>query len=115
MNLDELENYGQEDTNFQEDNTRNQRQDTNSDSVDHSITNYAEPDYGDDLSTDEINNHDFDTGNSGNEAFSQEETDTENTNDELEYNNDSEELTDQEPGNEDPDDSEDRTNVENPW
>ena len=49
MNLDTLENHGQDDKNFQNANSGNQGQHKNS-----SLTENAEPDYGNDLSTQEI-------------------------------------------------------------
>lgn len=54
MNLDELENNRQDDQNFQDDKI-NKGMEIESPSTDHSITEYAEPDYGNDLSTEEIN------------------------------------------------------------
>ncbi len=56
MNLDELENNGQNDPFFQDDKSTSKGMEIESPSIDHSITEYAEPDYGNDLSTDEINN-----------------------------------------------------------
>jgi len=54
MNLDQLENNRQDDQNFQDDKI-NKGMEIESPSTDHSITEYAEPDYGNDLSTEEIN------------------------------------------------------------
>ncbi|OXB04511.1 hypothetical protein [Flavobacterium pectinovorum] len=54
MNLDELENNRQDDQNFQDDKI-NKGMEIEFPSTDHSITEYAEPDYGNDLSTEEIN------------------------------------------------------------
>ncbi|KIQ23335.1 hypothetical protein Q1W71_03270 [Flavobacterium pectinovorum] len=54
MNLDELENNRQDDQNFQDDKI-NKGMEIESPSTDHSITEYSEPDYGNDLSTEEIN------------------------------------------------------------
>jgi len=56
MNLDELENNRQEDPYFQDDKSNNEGFEIESPSIDHSITEFAEPDYGNDLSTEEINN-----------------------------------------------------------
>jgi len=56
MNLDELENNRQDDKYFQDDKSTSEGMEIESPSIDHSITEYAEPDYGNDLSTDEINN-----------------------------------------------------------
>lgn len=53
MNLDELENNRQDDQNFQD--NSNKGMEIESPSVDHSITEYAEPDYGNDFSNEELN------------------------------------------------------------
>lgn len=80
MNLDELENNRQDDQHFQDDSRLNEGMEIESPSVDHSITEYAEPDYGNDLSNDEINNtenpDEFDNDgfeNGGNTEFDNEE------------------------------------------
>lgn len=54
MNSDTLENYSQDDKNFQNANTGNQGQQKASSPTDHPFTENAEPDYGNDLSTEEI-------------------------------------------------------------
>ena len=54
MNLDTSENYGQDDKNFQNANAGNQEQQKASSHTGHPFTENAEPDYGNDLSTQEI-------------------------------------------------------------
>jgi len=54
MNVNTPENYDQDDKNFQNANTDNQKQNKRSSSTDHPFTDNAEPDYGNDLSTEEI-------------------------------------------------------------
>jgi len=62
MNLNEKENYRQDDQYFQDDETRydedHQYDDINIDAppADHSISDNAEPDYGNEFAEDEINN-----------------------------------------------------------
>lgn len=59
MNLDELENNRQDDQNFQDDRI-NKGMEIESPSTDHSITEYAEPDYGNDLETNQENPQELD-------------------------------------------------------
>ena len=54
MNSDTPENYGQDDKNFQNADTGNKGQQKASSPKDHPFTENAEPDYGNDLSTEEI-------------------------------------------------------------
>src|SRR3954467_3705614 len=54
MNSDTPENYGQDDNNFQNEDTGKQGQQKTSSRNDHPFTENAEPDYGNDLSTEEI-------------------------------------------------------------
>lgn len=70
MNSDTHENYGQDDKNFQNADKGNQGQHKASSPAGHPITDNAEPDYGDDLSTDEINNP-YDSENLDNESDSE--------------------------------------------
>jgi hypothetical protein len=94
MNLDELENNRQDDQNFQDDKI-NKGMEIESPSTDHSITEYAEPDYGNDLSTEEINQQNP-------QEFDNEELDNgENT----EFDNE-EEFDDEAPDDLDEDDEE---------
>jgi hypothetical protein len=76
MNLDENENYSQDDQYFQDDETRYEG-DENDSPIDHPITSNAEPDYGDDLINDgldndnkEFNDDDLDNEESGNDGLS---------------------------------------------
>jgi len=89
MNIDNRENYRQEDQNFQNED----KQET----INHSITENAEPDYGDDFINDQSEDKEFDGDNLANEEFDQENLD----NDELDtedFNN--EKLDNEELGNE---------------
>ncbi|KQB41347.1 hypothetical protein [Flavobacterium aquidurense] len=70
MNSDTRENYGQDDKNFQNADKGNQGQQKASSSAGHPITYNAEPDYGDDLSSDEISNP-YDSENLDNESDSE--------------------------------------------
>lgn len=93
MNTDNRENYRQDDQNFQ-----NQDKE---ETIDHSFTENAEPDYGNDLVKEESDNKEFDSDNLSNEEFDQENLDDEIDNDEFEtedFNND--ELDNEELGNE---------------
>lgn len=94
MNIDNKENYSPEDQNFQNQN----REET----INHSFTENAEPDYGDDLVNEESDNKEFDSDNLANEEFDQENLDQDEIdNDEFaseDFNND--ELDNKELGNE---------------
>lgn len=94
MNTDNRENYRQDDQNFQ-----NQDKE---ETIDHSFTENAEPDYGNDLVNEESDNKEFDGDNLSNEEFDQENLDNDEIdNDEFEtedFNND--ELDNEELGNE---------------
>ncbi|MFH6948195.1 hypothetical protein ACHRV6_06890 [Flavobacterium sp. FlaQc-51] len=70
MNSDTHENNGQDDKNFQKADKGNQGQHKASSPAGHPITDNAEPDYGDDLSTDEIGNP-YDSENLDNESDSE--------------------------------------------
>lgn len=96
MNLDNRENYSPEDQYFQDDETRyeddHQYDDIDIDAPpsDHSISDNAEPDYGNDFDQNEINNPTIDNENPGGDAFDEEFDDDDN--DELDeeesYNTD---------------------------
>lgn len=93
MNLDELENNRQDDQNFQDDRI-NKGMEIESPSTDHSITEYAEPDYGNDLETNQENPQELDNeelGNGENTEFDNEE-EFDETPDELDE--DDEDFTD---------------------
>jgi len=94
MNIDNRENYRQEDQNFQNED----KQET----INHSITENAEPDYGDDFINDQSEDKEFDGDNLANEEFDQENLDNDEIdNDELDtedFNN--EKLDNEELGNE---------------
>ncbi|MBS7231515.1 hypothetical protein KHA90_10820 [Flavobacterium psychroterrae] len=110
MNLNELENNRQENGNFQDDNT-NQGQEKQSAAVDHSFTNNAEPDYGDDLNINEIDTENLDNENLGNETFDDEELNNEGFEDEFDTEDDNDEFGNEELDDEGLDDldSEERT------
>lgn len=93
MNLDELENNRQDDQNFQDDRI-NKGMEIESPSTDHSITEYAEPDYGNDLETNQENPQELDNEeleNGENTEFDNEE-EFDETPDELDE--DDEDFTD---------------------
>jgi hypothetical protein len=94
MNIDNRENYRQEDQNFQNEDKK--------ETINHSITENAEPDYGDDLINDQSENKEFDGDNLANEEFDHEDLDKDEIdNEEFEtedFNN--EELGNKELGNE---------------
>jgi hypothetical protein len=90
MNLDEMENYGQDDSNFQDNSTGNQGQNTDLSSADHPFTDNAEPDYGNDLITEE-RTKEFDNENLGS-GSNQEELDSEELDNELDTYDDNDEL-----------------------
>lgn len=80
MNLNKTENYGQEDQGFQNNELGNQRQESETASADHSITNNAEPDYGNEFSSeefkpDEIGNENLGNENLGDDQFNNQELD----------------------------------------
>ncbi|KAF2342601.1 hypothetical protein [Flavobacterium tistrianum] len=86
MNLDKKENYSPEDQYFQDDETRyeNDHQyddiDIDAPPADHSISDNAEPDYGDEFDEDQINNQKLDD-NPGGDEFDEEFEDDENDED----------------------------------
>jgi hypothetical protein len=94
MDIDNRENYRQEDQNFQNEDKK--------ETINHSITENAEPDYGDDLVNDQSENKEFDGDNLANEEFDQENPDNDEIdNDEFtsdDFNND--EMDNEELGNE---------------
>lgn len=90
MNLDQTENYNQDDQNFQNDETRYEGQNNESASVDHSISNNAEPDFGNDLNTEEFNNNELGNEDLGNNEFNKDEFDSENLDNEFEASDDDE-------------------------
>ena len=80
MNLDERENYRQDDAYFQDDETRyeNDHQyddiDIDTPSADHSISDNAQPDYGNDFAAEEINRQSLNPdGDKFDEEFDREE------------------------------------------
>lgn len=101
MNLDQKENYRQDDQNFQNDETRYESEKIETASVDHSISNNAEPDFGNDLSNDELSNNEFDKENLGNNEFDKDEFNSNELDNEFETQEDNEELGDDEFDNED--------------
>ena len=92
MNIDSTENYRQEDQNFQNEDKR---------AVDHSFTENAEPDYGDDLVNEE-SDKEFDGDNLSNEEFDQDNLDNDEIdNDEFATEDfDNDELDNEQLGNE---------------
>ncbi|MBW1656110.1 hypothetical protein [Flavobacterium quisquiliarum] len=100
MNLEEKENYNLEDQNFQ----NNERYlDPDIDTPpDHTISDNAEPDYGNDLESQEFGKENFDNENLGNEQtdsdeFSKDDSETDELDDEF----DNEDLGEEELDNED--------------
>lgn len=91
MSLDERENYNQKDQNFQ---NREQYEDPDIDAppVDHSISNNAEPDYGNDLDSREFGTEEFDNENLGRETDTDEFDDDELNDDELDDEFDNEDI-----------------------
>lgn len=94
MNIDTTENYRQEDQNFQNEEKK--------ETINHSFTENAEPDYADDLVNEESDNKEFDGDNLSNEEFDQENLDNDEIdNDEFETEDfNSDELDNEELGNE---------------
>jgi len=92
MNVDERENYGQEGQNFQ-DETRNQDHKIEVSPVDHPISNNAEPDFGNDLVTNEEFNNDV-LGNEdlGSEDLADNEVENDRIHTEIENQDDNKEL-----------------------
>lgn len=84
MSIDNKENYSQEDQNFQNQNRE--------EAIDHSFTENAEPDYGDDLVNEESANKEFDGDKLSNKEFDQENLENDEIdNDEFtseDFNND---------------------------
>ena len=100
MNIENRENYGQEGLNFQNNDKK--------EAVDHSFTDNAEPDYGEDLVNDESDNKEFDGNNLSNKEFDQENLENEEIdNDQFateDFNNqelDNEKLSNEDLDNED--------------
>ena len=87
MNRDERENYGQEDQGFPNNERRYEGQEVENLSADHSFTNNAEPDYGNDLNIEKLDNE-----NLGNNEFNTPELDIEQLDEELSNEEDSNEL-----------------------
>ena len=94
MNIDNRENYSQDDQNFQNED-RNE-------TINHSITENAEPDYGDEFVNDQSEDKEFDGDKLANEEFDQENLENDEIdNNEFEsedFNNDK--LDNEELGNE---------------
>lgn len=84
MNLDQGENYSQEDHNFQDNEAQFDRQNNESVPTDHSISNNAEPDFGNDLSSEEFDNSELGNENLGNNEFDKDEFDTDKADNEFE-------------------------------
>ena len=97
MNLNEKENYSPEDQYFQDDETRyeNEHQyddiDIDAPPADHSISDTAEPDYGNEFDEDEINNQQLDDDGPSGDEFDEEFEDEEDEEDEKDIDDD--ELT----------------------
>jgi len=87
MNADKKENYGQDDKNFQNADSGNKVQQKTSSPASHPFTDNAEPDYGNDLSTNEISNP-YDSENLDNESDSESKDITEKDIEEDLINND---------------------------
>ncbi|WP_426485253.1 hypothetical protein [Flavobacterium sp. 2] len=108
MNLEEKENYNLEDQNFQ---NRDRYEDPDIDAppADHSISNNAEPDYGNDLENQEFGTSEFDNEDLGNEKsdideFATDELDNDELDDDFDDNEiDNDELDDEDLGNLDDD------------
>jgi hypothetical protein len=104
MNLDSTENYDQENQKFQ-DETNYEGTESKILSPDHTISNNAEPDYGNDLSADEFDNSELGNENLGNENLGNDELDNDALdNDEFETE-DEDELGNEELDNERPGDN----------
>ncbi|SHG32514.1 hypothetical protein [Flavobacterium defluvii] len=99
MSVDERENYNQEDQDFRD---REQYLDTDIDAppADHSISNNAEPDYGNDLDTREFGSEEFDNENLGRETDTDEFDNDELDDDELDDEFDNENIDSDEYDNE---------------
>lgn len=114
MNLDQTENYNQDDQNFQNDETGYEGQQIESASGNHTISNNAEPDFGNDLNTEEFNNNKLGNENLGNNEFDKDEFDSNNSDNEFEAPDDDElgtdEFDDEGLGSED----EDENNTDSP-
>lgn len=93
MTLETTENYGQEDQSFQDNQTGNQGQEKETSTINHSITNNAEPDYGNEFNTDAFNNNELGNENPGNNEFGTPDTDEFDTEENEEFGN--EELDDE--------------------
>ncbi|KAF2517153.1 hypothetical protein [Flavobacterium foetidum] len=89
MYYDEREDYGHENQDFQYDNYR-ETEEKHFFSPDHSISDNAEPDYGNDFDSQEFNNETYDNENLGSDALEDENEEFDNEN----FNEDDEEGTD---------------------
>lgn len=72
MNLDERENYNPEEQYFQDDETRYDDVDIDAPPADHSISDNAEPDYGNEFEENAINNPELDQNAPGGDEFDEE-------------------------------------------
>lgn len=107
MNLDQTGNYDQENQNFQNDETRFEKQNIESAPADHSTSNNAEPDFENDLNSEEFNNGDLGNEKAGNNEFDNDQFNGERGGDEFE-NQDADELGNEELDNEGLDVSDDQ-------
>lgn len=105
MNLDQTENYDQDEQDFRNE-KRYDDPKIESAAADHSISDNAEPDFGNDLS-EEFNNGDLGNENLGNTPFENGEFDHDAADDEFEKQ-DEEELGNEEFANEGLDDDQDK-------
>lgn len=111
MNLNKTENYGQEDQGFQNNELGNGRQENETSSVDHSITNNAEPDYGNEFSSEEFNTDELGNENLGNDNLGDDELNN-NDRDEDQFETESDdELGNEELDNEGLDDINEQKNL----
>jgi hypothetical protein len=77
MNLDERENYGPEDQSFQNNYRRDEDQQTQNLPAEHSVINNKQPDYGNDVNIDKLDNEHLGTNESDTDELGIEKLDDE--------------------------------------
>lgn len=87
MTLDQTGNNRQDDQNFQDNEKQFKQQETESPTPDHSISDNAEPDFGNDLRTEEFNQDDLGKEGLGNNEFEKDELNIEQQDDEFKIPN----------------------------